>query len=150
MAECFKYIIIIIIIIIINVILCVTVSIVYFIIFASLQFAGVQMEIYYKADLYLHPTLISILLMAAQVVLYKVYRNYFLHNPASHAVLDKTRAGKAREGDGRQQHNITLLFALLFLHYIHVSFLGIWRYLFYLMIFFMYQIPLRNEEMPRV
>ena len=32
-------------------------------------------------------------------------------------------------------HN-TLLFALLSLHYIHVSFLGIWRYLFYQMIFF--------------
>ena len=34
-------------------------------------------------------------------------------------------------------HTHTLLFALLFLHYIHVSFLGIWQYLFYLMIFFL-------------
>lgn len=94
---------------------CVVMTWVYFIVFSLLPVLGVDMTVFFKVNLFLHATLISLVLSVVQILVYRSYqkaRSFGLKNkrlftqfPEVHVPSDHSKNGKTRIATRRKGRN---------------------------------------------
>ena len=89
---------------------------VYFTIFSSMQFTDIPKDIYYKVDLVLHPTVISVLLAVSHVMLYRSFLRFARQSNALQRkrdacqALNTTQSAKRKESKHQKQLTVVALF----------------------------------------